>query len=167
MTSLKHENSATNKNGIDPTIVGVVAIIAMVVVIFVFTIITIANPFEIRKEKIDMAKINDFEQIKYEIQNYYDKHKALPDNFDVEDFVLEPTLKESMKMYGYNYEVVEINKFKLCTTFLTDTRNETDEKNDYYYSGSAKHKKGYDCVFYEVFPTQNDYPYIELAPESR
>jgi hypothetical protein len=164
---LKHENSDTTKKGLDSTIAVVVVIVLVVVGIVAFSIFTIANPIERRKERIDQMKLNDFEQIKYPIQTYFEKNKTLPDSLNSNNLNIDSAMKQKIVDNGYVYEVVEPSKFKLCTVFETDTAETTSGNDNYYYGVIAKHKKGYDCIFYVITDPENAYNYIDIAPESK
>lgn len=157
MKSEKQEN--LKSKSIDKTLVVVGIIILFVIAVVITTIMTIANPLEIKKQKADGLRINDLSSIRYEIQDYYSKHESLPESLIHEDIYLNEDTRQRMEQWNYEYIVENDNRFKLCTTFETDSKAEGNGRS--YYS-ELEHKAGYDCITFEVRDPEKN-PYFEVV----
>lgn len=162
MKSEKQE-SLKNKN-FDKTLVIVGIIVGLIIAIVVISLVTIANPFERRRQRIDGMIKNDFDAIKYEILAYYRTEKTVPTTLDTQTLNLSDDTKARMLSWHYKYTKLNDKKYELCATFQTDSKDAED--NDYrygYYGQPIEHQKGYDCIEFEVKDMPND-QYPEILP---
>ncbi|MDD4661662.1 MAG: DUF5671 domain-containing protein [Candidatus Pacebacteria bacterium] len=114
--------------------------LAIVLIGLVSAFLIVESPTETRNRKIDQNILQDFNNIKYSIDNYYNKYQKMPqDLIDVqEDFnIINPQTNEK-----YTYNVIVGTRYRLCTEFLSSNL----EKKYNYYDGTWKHDKGYQCI---------------------
>jgi len=90
------------------------------------------------------------------ILGYYSKNGRVPQELKdsttsyISDMWTDPETDQA-----YEYAVVSNTSYKLCTTFSTDSTEAREDDPDYYpyyyeEEGSKDHKKGYDCITYDI-----------------
>ncbi|OGG08408.1 hypothetical protein A2777_03075 [Candidatus Gottesmanbacteria bacterium RIFCSPHIGHO2_01_FULL_40_15] len=108
------------------------------------------SPFSEKLIKLDQQRLNDFNTIKYAIENYYRDKKVLPVNLRI----LPSNIKLSDPKSGkeYDFAVISSTQYKLCTEFSADTEKSGPERGVIYSnsSSSTSHRKGYDCISYSI-----------------
>lgn len=120
-----------------------------VLVLIIGGIIIAGSPISQKDIQLDSNRLQAFESIKYQIENYYRTNHKLPvslgeisPNINIQD----PETKMS-----YDYKIIPPYSYQLCTTFLTDNSKTVANYNN-YGSDSAllkTHKKGYDCLTFK------------------
>ncbi|MGI6341237.1 MAG: DUF5671 domain-containing protein [Minisyncoccales bacterium] len=116
---------------------------------FISSLFIIESPTEARNRKLDERIMQDFNDIKYAIDDYYNKNERIPN-------VLEELQKDTefssfstanpINEKEYIYEVIDSKRYKLCTEFLSSNL----EKKKNYLDNMWKHDKGYNCIEKEV-----------------
>ncbi|MBM2817792.1 MAG: hypothetical protein HW401_382 [Parcubacteria group bacterium] len=88
------------------------------------------SPFTLRMKRFDERRVNDLQNIQYQIVNFYQKKGVLPNSLDelkdpIAEFVisLDPDTAVS-----YGYEKVSDINFKLCADFSLESGAQTDSK---------------------------------------
>lgn len=133
----------------------ILGILVAIVCITGFSII--GSPISQRGIKLDQTRMSDFASIKSEIENYYSLNKILPQSLSSLTFTYAPEPKDPESKQSYTYEKISDIDYKLCTTFSTDSeevkkKTNTSPNYEYYYDSVNKsiHKKGYDCITYQL-----------------
>jgi hypothetical protein len=117
---------------------GFVSVIVVGSIIGAFFII--GSPQTQRLMRIDDQKINDLQNIQYQITDYWQNHAALPANFTDLDNPLTgwatPTDPQfESKGYAYSYAPIGEHSFKLCAVFNLEN---SDKREDMYYSRQSQ-----------------------------
>jgi len=118
-----------------------------VVILIVGGIIVAGNPISQKDLQLDEIRIQAFNDIKYQIENYYKANRKLPSSL-IE--IKSLNIKDPETKDNYDYKTQLPYDYQLCATFSTDN-SEIIDRTGYanYESNSAaykKHKKGYDCL---------------------
>ena len=121
------------------------------------------GPGQQRKERMDNLKISRISALSGAIERYYKKEETLPDTLNT---LTEIDTYQSHYLYDndalndpeteaqFEYKISDSNTYQLCSTFKTDTVNETRNKRSrshgrYYYGYYSKiewqHPKGQHC----------------------
>ena len=136
-----------------------------VLVLVIVGVILAGSPLSQKGIQQDKNRLQAFDNIKYQIENYYRTNSKLPSSLSE---LSNANIKDPETRNDFVYTAVLPYSYKLCTTFSTDNSNTVDN----YGSDSAiyqKHKKGYDCLSFKisdyvlnsirtVVPTINYYP---------
>jgi hypothetical protein len=162
------------------------------VLVIIGGIIQTGGPFYAKNIKLDEERLNNFNEISFEIRSIYRSSQKLPPNLEyvTENKVSAKKLKindpETNK--AYEYKIISATTYELCANFSTDSREISEKYEDYYFYDSYKnkmknHKKGYDCISYTINPKtsnedeyydeyseedyylEEEYPYISDSPE--
>jgi len=130
-----------------------------VILIIIGGIAQTGGPNSARNIKLDEERINNFRDISYEIDEYYESKNSLPTDLQVlmqsNPSAARLNLSDPESKKPYEYKKVSNITYQLCANFSTDSKEiaaEYDEY-DYYdrYSESKKtHPKGYHCISYEI-----------------
>ena len=89
-----------------------VVVLAVVVVGFFY------KTSEVREMRIDAEQVDDLRDIQWRVQEYYQKHTALPETLDGLS-ALDTNLTEAPEgREAYIYAVTGENTFELCATFM-------------------------------------------------
>jgi len=79
------------------------------------------TPATQRELRYDSQKVNDLQNIQYQVLNYYQQKKVLPETLEaLEDPLvgsIVPTDPQAKDGFAYTYEKVGALEFKLCATF--------------------------------------------------
>lgn len=121
----------------------------LIIVGLVSSFFIIESPAEARNRKLDEKILQDFENIRYSIDDYYYKNEKMPQDLrelqkNKEGLPLGITNPINDKEYVY--EIIDCERFKLCTEFSSSNL----EKVRSYYDNTWKHDKGYNCIEKEV-----------------
>ncbi len=108
------------------------------------------TPISQRAINLDKTRLNDFQEIKYRIDNYYRDNQKLPRTLDelggtVNSNSIDPESKQK-----YSYSIKSNSGYQLCTTFSTDSVETGYDEYRYYALEDRSHKKGYDCIEYKI-----------------
>lgn len=126
-----------------------IASLFLIIIGLVSSFFIIESPTEARNRKLDDKILQDFQNIRYSIDDYYYKNVKMPENLkelqkDREGFLLNIVNPKNEE--EYIYEVISNKKFKLCTEFNSSNL----EKQTGYYDNVWKHDKGYNCIEKEI-----------------
>jgi len=88
------------------------------------------SPFTLRMKRFDERRVNDMQNIQYQIVNFYQRKGNLPNNLDelkdpIAGFVIP---LDPANAVSYGYEKVSDLGFKLCANFSLDSDAQTDSK---------------------------------------
>lgn len=133
----------------------------LMVVTIVAGFFIVGSPWEQRKIRFDQQRVNDLQNIQYEIINYWRNKNQLPKNLDA--------LKNSISGYvppvdpenesPYEYTVKGKLQFELCANFVTTSRGSKDGTPtrvpvDFYGATSSNwfHEAGRTCFDRTIDP---------------
>lgn len=120
----------------------------LVVLVIIGGFVIGGTPASQRDRVLDNTRLSDFSTIKYRIEDYYRTNRELPSALS--QLIGKLSLQDPETKENYTYIVISSTSYKLCTKFSTDSERETDEYYYTYSSNQQKHKKGYDCVLYNI-----------------
>ncbi len=111
----------------------------------------VESPTEARNRKIDDMILQDFNNIDYALQEYYNKNEELPETLN--------NLKDSIRYFSLNfvnpvnneeyvYEIVGEKKYRLCTYFSSS--NILKERKS-YLDERWEHSQGYNCIEINIY----------------
>jgi hypothetical protein len=110
------------------------------------------TPKQKRAQQFDQTRMSNLNSISYQIQYYYEDNDKLPTSLS--DIKLSTyNSKDPETGEPYSYKKVSDTTYELCATFGTDSADvKNEDPYDYYgYDSTAKtHKKGYDCIPFEL-----------------
>jgi len=120
------------------------------------------TPISQRAINLDATRLNDFQEIKYRIDNYYRDNQRVPrtlaDLGNIKNNSIDPETKQP-----YSYSIMSDVGYQLCTTFSTDSEETGYDEYRYYALEGRSHKKGYDCMEYKIetyLITPSPTPYV-------
>jgi len=117
-----------------------ISTLTIVAIALISSFFLIESPSEARNRKLDQNILQDFNNIKYSIDNYYYKYEKMPKELaDINGEI--NIVNESIKA-EYIYNVIDGTRYRLCTEFLSSNL----EKKYNYLDGTWKHDKGYQCI---------------------
>jgi hypothetical protein len=126
----------------------------IVVIVIALGIVSIGSPVNQRNIRFDQQRINDLQNIQYQITNYWQQKGILPKEIgdlrdDLSGFVL-PLDPETNTAYIYDKDTD--NSFKLCATFKTadSSKDNSGKISTPLYEGKNisdvwSHQIGYTC----------------------
>ena len=115
------------------------------------------SPFTLRMKRFDERRVNDLQNIQYQIVNFYQRKGNLPNSLDelkdpIAGFNI-PNDPDSAASYGYE-KVADLN-FKLCADFSLESGAQIDSKNvtrpvpvflgNDYLNENWRHNSGKQC----------------------
>ena len=108
------------------------------------------TPISQRAVNLDETRLNDFQEIKHQIDNYYRDNQSLPKALDnlgsgIYNNLIDPETKQK-----YSYSLISNIEYQLCTTFSADYNEAGYDDFRYPAPGNSFHKKGYDCIKYKI-----------------
>ena len=120
--------------------------------IFVFAliiggIIIAGSPISQKDIQLDNNRLQAFESIKYQIENYYTTNHKLPTSLG--EISSSINIQDSETKTSFDYKIIPPYSYQLCTTFSTDnSKTVTNSYNNYGLDSALykTHKKGYDCI---------------------
>lgn len=130
---------------------GVVSAFVLASIVSGFMII--GSPFTQRLRLFDERRVNDLQNIQWQVVNYYQKKAELPKSLaDLNDSIsgyITPIDPENSS--AYEYQIAGVTSFKLCSTF--DLSTEVVNGKDYL----SRDQKG-GVYMTEPVPISNTYP---------
>lgn len=128
--------------------IGVLSLIVTALLITGF--IVGGTPVSQRSVALDATRLADFSALQTSIVAYYQNHVRLPERLSDLSLPILPT--DPVTRQAYIYQPTTVTSFKLCTEFSTDssTANSSASLLSYQISSEYTHKKGYDCVTYNI-----------------
>lgn len=133
---------------------------AVIIAVLIFAFNLTGSPFLARGVNLDKARESALGTFTSTINVYYQKNFSLPQS-----------LRDAMKSYvgyysssgtfpkdpesgeDYDYKIISSTGYQLCAIFSTDSEEIRSKNigNSYPYgSGQYLHKKGYDCLAFEI-----------------
>lgn len=127
--------------------VSLISAIVIAAVIYGFNVV--GSPHQRMAQKTDNTRISNMDSISYSIQNYFSQNQKLPTDLSA---TTATNIKDPETKADYEYKKLSDTNYMLCTTFATNSDdNKSKDDYDYYsYSDKYKHKKGFDCISYDV-----------------
>lgn len=128
--------------------IGILGIVVATIVITGFNLVGL--PQSQRDINLDTQRVQNFSDIKYQIDTYYQTNHHVPVALvDLPSYKQRQTttFADPVTKKQYTYEVTSNTKYKLCTEFAAESTTEQYDLNSSY---SQSHKKGYDCLSYMV-----------------
>ncbi len=154
-------------------IIMLIYLTVLTVIALVYGFMTIPNPSDQRKVRLDQQRVTDLGQLQYAIDDQYRLDQALPETInDIRDNSYSPSqslIKTDPETgASYEYKMGTPMTYQLCATFTTDSEKEkmtADENNYSYASFKSKfpHGIGKKCFDFEVYPA-NNYPINGVWP---
>lgn len=95
----------------------------------VFSFFAVGSPFSQRLKRFDERRVQDLQTIQYEIINYWQVKRALPQTIDqlrddLRNFI-PPKDPETGEKYGY--KALAVLQFELCADFKTSNKQESSD----------------------------------------
>src|SRR3989338_10485869 len=108
------------------------------------------TPISQRAINLDETRLNYFQEIKYQIDNYYRDNQSLPKTLHdlagrINNNSTDPETKQK-----YSYSIVSNIEYQLCTSFSTDSEEAGYDEYRYRPLEGKTHKKGYDCIKHKI-----------------
>jgi len=113
-------------------------------------IIIAGSPISQKDIKLDNNRLQAFNNIKYQIENYYRANHKMPNLLS--DLSLNINIQDPETKTNFDYKIIPPYSYQLCTTFSTDNSKTAANYNN-YGSDSAMykiHKKGHDCMTFKL-----------------
>jgi hypothetical protein len=132
----------------------------LVIAAFVTSLFIVDSPAETRNKRYDNQVVNNFSQISYEIDNYYENNGSLPASLEdlsgSQPYFRQEIITDSESKEVYQYEVVDEKNYKLCANFKSS--NLEDDGNYYndYNKDEWPHEAGEKCFDREVRTNRDD-----------
>lgn len=128
--------------------ISVLGVLVISILILGFAII--GTPLSQQAISLDTQRLSNFSNIKRKIDDFYRTNNNLPNSLgelEVTTPITDPKTKSR-----YDYQIVSPYSYKLCTEFSTDSEGITKYTSTpvIILDSSEKHKKGYDCILYEI-----------------
>lgn len=138
--------------------IGITTLGILVLIVCIVGFSIIGSPISQKAIRFDETRIADLSAIKTAVEDYYTKNENLPSSLSDLTFTYSPEPKDPETKQGYTYQKVTAIDYKLCSTFSTDSeevskKNQTNSRYNYsydYLTTANKHKKGYDCITYQL-----------------
>lgn len=107
------------------------------------------NPVNQQAIRYDEKRYSDFQQIKYQIDEYYRGNLKVPAALDALPGRDNLNFTDPETEQPYEYQVVNKTSYRLCTTFSTNAED-LKEYGNVYFDYPVQHTQGYSCVEMEV-----------------
>ncbi len=108
-----------------------VAVIVSVVIIAISLVIgftMVDSPAVARIKAYDQSRVNDLENIRWAVENYYSSYQKLPDDLNalknIQAIPVDPKSGQA-----YTYEVINKKEYKLCAVFETDNKTQAAQND--------------------------------------
>lgn len=126
------------------------ALSLIVVALLITGFVIGGTPVSQRLVALDTTRLADFSALQTSIIAYYQNHVRLPEKLS--DLSLPTLPTDPVTRQAYIYQPTTATSFKLCAEFATDSSktNPSDSLRAYPISSEYTHKKGYDCVTYNI-----------------
>ncbi len=113
-------------------------------------LIIAGSPMSQKDIQLDSNRLEAFNNIKYQIENYYTANGKMPNSLN--DLSSNVNVKDPETKMDFDYKLILPYSYNLCATFSTD--NSEQVKNYPSYDSDTaiykKHKKGYDCLEFKI-----------------
>jgi len=153
--------------------IAIILVLIMWGAVFVAASRYFSNKFVQDAIAYDNQRLYDISINDYHISKYYIDHNQLPNNLDElaaserrdSQHVSPPVLHDPQTEAAYSYKPEADGKYKICTTFSTDTKTDPKLANAYTdyialqlkrYATSIYHSKGFDCIELSLKGNPND-----------
>lgn len=130
---------------------------AFVLLLIISAFIEIGSPLSARSIALDKERTQDISNISYEIEYYHEDNSKLPNSLSDLPNLGENSTNDPQTNKSYEYKKTSGTAYELCATFSTDSRevkSKLKKTRDYYYddyySEGKEHKKGHDCIKYNI-----------------
>jgi len=133
-----------------PKIMGIASLV-VIIGSLVGSFFVIESPMQARKNAYDQTRINNLQEIKYAVDNYYQEFKKVPASFEelktVQGYIttIDPKTGNS-----YEYRVVSSDSFELCAEFDNSNKVKQDGNNTYPVYNDFLHDAGRQCFTRKV-----------------
>lgn len=121
-----------------------------VLVLIIGGIIIAGSPISQKDIQLDNNRLQAFESIKYQIENYYTANRKMPNSLS--DLSSNINIQDPETKTNFDYKIIPPYSYQLCTIFSTDNSKTATNNYNNYGSDSAlykTHKKGYDCLTFK------------------
>lgn len=142
-----------------------------VVIVLISGFVFVESPNQIRVRKFDNKILENFDNIKYAVENFYYDSKRLPENLrELVPGLLfaDDVIKNITNGKEYDYQILEDNKYKICADFQASNKDVFGNCYEKWFNKEWAHDKGYQCFEKTVFvEKKEDYDAVredELAP---
>jgi len=108
------------------------------------------TPLSQRAINLDETRLNDFQEIKYQVDNYFRDNQNLPQTLNDLGNGINASLADPETQQTYTYSRVSDIEYQLCTVFSTDSNEVGYDQYRYYGLNNRSHKKGYGCIKYKI-----------------
>lgn len=123
-----------------------VFVVATLVSGFVF----VESPTETRNLKHDQGVVNKLSQIDSAVNEYYYEKKKMPENMqEIRGAVVylgDKEVRDESTGQEFVYEKMSENRYKLCATFFTASKDYENNMEYGYYDKRWEHGAGYQCL---------------------
>ncbi|MFC1612881.1 DUF5671 domain-containing protein [Patescibacteria group bacterium] len=152
---IKRKNIVGNKNKIAKIYFIISLLVVMITLISGF--IFIDSPMNTRMKKQDSEILNQFNSLKYAVENFYSSKKRLPQNLDEllngSTNLSNKDIVNQVDGKKFNYKILSEDRYQLCSNFMASNMDDIEEC--YYPYGSLdeqwEHGEGYKCFEKQVF----------------
>lgn len=123
-----------------------IAVLGICVGVIVITgFILTGSPVSQQAIRYDEARYNDFQQIKYKVEEYYRANSKLPESINQLPSRTDDEVTDPQTQKAYEYKVTSTDSYEICTEFST-TAEEFKNYGQVYSEMPIEHSKGYYCV---------------------
>ncbi len=130
--------------------ISIVLLGIFVLALIVEGIIIAGSPISQKDIQLDNNRLQAFENIKYQIENYYRTSHKLPAS--LVEMSSSINMQDPETKTGFDYKIIPPYSYQLCTIFSTDNSKTAANYNNYGLDSALykTHKKGYDCVTFKL-----------------
>lgn len=122
--------------------------LSIVVITLISGFIFVESPNQTRMKKFDGKILENFDNIKYAVENFYYSRKRLPGNLEelIPDYISTDDIIINMASgKKYEYEILTDNKYKICADFQTSNQGGLSDCYSGWLDNEWSHDKGYRC----------------------
>ena len=135
-----------------------ISLIGLIVAITLFMGFTmIGSPVNQQVIRYDETRYNDFQQLKYRIESYYQTNNSLPRSLQDLNYT-GMNLNDPQTNKPYTYTITDTDHYKLCTEFSTTAEEFKKYANSNYYDTPITHSKGYSCIPFTIASSMKPLP---------
>jgi len=139
---------------------GILSVVVIIVVLVGFSLV--GSPFSTRDKELDNIRHSHISSIKSDIDYHYRTKHKLPQS--LKEIIDTSHYKDPQTNQEYTYIIMSPTSYKICAVFSTDT-TKTSIQSDMYYV-QYNHKKGYDCLKYDLIGEYTYTPTPTPKPKS-
>lgn len=143
--------------------------LALVLAAFIAAWFFVESPKEARNRRLDQKLINNMSSLESAVNNYYERHGALPVDLTAleqdtniyldKQALVDPETKEPLE-----YKVIDEDSFAFCATFRTSSQ-EFDVYDRPMFIGTKDHEAGYQCLETELWNIKKEIMEKEIIAE--